>query len=63
MYERTGRIRRDIETRYVRSRDFAPTESSFWVQGNARYLERLQQLGNVRDCERGLFRVERAQLR
>jgi hypothetical protein len=58
VYERAGKIRSDIQTRYVSSRDFAPPEVRFWVQGWRRDRAILEKLGTVQDFGDGLVRID-----
>jgi len=60
VFERAGVIHGDFETRYASSRDFAPTERLFYVQG-LRDAHALDHLGAVTDLARGLYRIDARQ--
>jgi len=61
VFERDRFLRRDLVTRYVSRRDFAPTEARFWVWSYPSQppLELLASLGRVTPLGNRLFRVER----
>lgn len=59
VYERAGLIRADIQTRYVRARDFAPQEDAYYVLLSFHRPSNLQRYGTAVSLGRGLFRVER----
>ena len=58
VFERDGRIRADIRTRYVSSRGFQPEEKTFYVYGFRGRPRGLEGLGAVTDLGSSLFRVE-----
>jgi len=60
VYERAGRIRPDIRTRYVRSREFAPQEPRCWVQLSFHDPALLARFGTATDLGRGLHRLDAA---
>jgi hypothetical protein len=58
VFERDGRIRKDIEVRYVSSRSFEPAEASFYVYEFLPRRPALESLGKVTDLGLSLYRVE-----
>jgi hypothetical protein len=59
VFERAGSIAAGVHTRYASSREFAPEEKRFYVQGAPRNRAQLEKLGKVSDLDLGLFHVER----
>ena len=58
VFERDGRIRSDIRTRYVSSRSFSPGEPTFYVYGFLGRPPGLDRFGKVVDLGHSLYRVE-----
>ncbi len=58
VFERDGRIRSDIEVRYVSSRSFEPAEPRFYVYEFLPRRPALEPIGKVTDLGFSLYRVE-----
>jgi hypothetical protein len=59
VFERDGRIRSDVTTRYVGRRDFHPNEAKFYVWSFTGAPLQLERFGRVTDLGHRLFRVEK----
>lgn len=58
VFERAGRIRPDIETRYVSREELAPKGGPYYVMGFQGNPSELASLGKVSSLGVGLLRVE-----
>jgi hypothetical protein len=58
VFERDGRIRADVTTRYVGRRELRPAEERFYVWSFTAAPLQLERFGRVTDLGNRLFRVE-----